>query len=53
MTDEMNEIVRVLQLTSYDEDEWDADNVTVMKKAMVSVYKVIQHQQSNYSSDRH
>ena len=24
MTDEMNEIVRVLQLTSYDEDEWDA-----------------------------
>jgi vinculin len=36
MTDEMNEIVRVLQLTSYDEDEWDEDNVTVMKKAFVS-----------------
>ncbi|XP_035220262.1 vinculin-like [Stegodyphus dumicola] len=33
MTDEINEIIRVLQLTSYDEDEWDADNLTVMKKA--------------------
>ncbi|PAV91391.1 hypothetical protein WR25_04456 isoform A [Diploscapter pachys] len=34
MTDEMNEIIRVLQLTTYDEDEWDADNVTVMRKAL-------------------
>eukprot|EP00080_Pristionchus_pacificus_P010946 PDM70966.1 deb-1 [Pristionchus pacificus] len=34
MTDEMNEIIRVLQLTTYDEDEWEADNVTVMKKAL-------------------
>uniref|UniRef100_A0A7I4YS22 Vinculin n=1 Tax=Haemonchus contortus TaxID=6289 RepID=A0A7I4YS22_HAECO len=34
MTDEMHEIIRVLQLTTYDEDEWDADNVTVMRKAM-------------------
>jgi vinculin len=33
MTDEINEIIRVLQLTTYDEDEWDADNLTVMKKA--------------------
>ncbi|XP_054721582.1 vinculin-like isoform X2 [Uloborus diversus] len=33
MTDEINEIIRVLQLTNYDEDEWDADNITVMKKA--------------------
>uniref|UniRef100_T1JBN5 Vinculin n=1 Tax=Strigamia maritima TaxID=126957 RepID=T1JBN5_STRMM len=32
MTDEINEIIRVLQLTTYDEDEWDADNLTVMKK---------------------
>lgn len=36
MMDEVNEIIRVLQLTSYDEDEWDADNLTVMKKAIVS-----------------
>lgn len=35
MTDEINEIIRVLQLTNYDEDEWDADNLTVMKKAQV------------------
>lgn len=34
MTDEINEIIRVLQLTNY-EDEWDADNLTVMKKAQV------------------
>lgn len=33
MTDEINEIIRVLQLTTYDEEEWDADNLTVMKKA--------------------
>ena len=33
MGDEINEIIRVLQLTTYDEDEWDADNLTVMKKA--------------------
>lgn len=36
MIDEMNEIIRVLQLTTYDEDEWDADNLTVMRKALVS-----------------
>ena len=35
MTDEINEIIRVLQLTNYDEDEWDVDNLTVMKKAQV------------------
>uniref|UniRef100_A0A069DWV1 Vinculin n=1 Tax=Panstrongylus megistus TaxID=65343 RepID=A0A069DWV1_9HEMI len=33
MTDELQEIIRVLQLTTYDEDEWDADNLTVLKKA--------------------
>ena len=35
MIDEMNEIIRVLQLTTYDEDEWDSDNLTVMRKALV------------------
>jgi hypothetical protein len=34
MTDELNEIIRVLQLTTYDEDEWDADNLTGMKRAL-------------------
>lgn len=37
MTDEINEIIRVLQLTTYDEDEWDADNLTCMKKAQVKL----------------
>ncbi|XP_039286096.1 vinculin isoform X3 [Nilaparvata lugens] len=37
MTDELQEIIRVLQLTTYDEDEWDADNLTVMKKAQSAI----------------
>jgi len=30
MSDELNEIIRVLQLTTYDEEEWDADQLTVI-----------------------
>lgn len=45
MTDELHEIIRVLQLTTYDEDEWDADNLTVMKKAISTI-------QSKYRSAR-
>ena len=41
MTDEMNEIIRVLQLTTYDEDEWDADNITVMRKALVCTHSML------------
>lgn len=37
MSDEINEIIRVLQLTHYDEDEWDADVLTVMKKAQNAI----------------
>jgi vinculin len=37
MTDEINEIIRVLQLTTYDEDEWEADNLTCMKKAQNAI----------------
>ncbi|GLH15861.1 Catenin alpha [Gryllus bimaculatus] len=37
MTDEINEIIRVLQLTTYDEEEWDADNITVMRKAQNAI----------------
>ena len=36
MADEIHEIIRVLQLTTYDEDEWDADDLTVMKKCQAS-----------------
>ena len=32
MSDEVSEVIRVLQLTTYDEEEWDSDNLTVMKK---------------------
>ncbi|XP_017486928.1 PREDICTED: vinculin-like [Rhagoletis zephyria] len=32
MTDEINEIIRVLQLTTYDEDEWESDDVNRIKK---------------------
>uniref|UniRef100_A0A183BPH3 Vinculin n=1 Tax=Globodera pallida TaxID=36090 RepID=A0A183BPH3_GLOPA len=41
MTDEVNEIIRVLQLTTYDEDEWDQDNVTVMRKALSAAQSLL------------
>ncbi|CAK5075420.1 unnamed protein product [Meloidogyne enterolobii] len=41
MTDEVNEIIRVLQLTAYDEDEWDQDNVTVMRKALSAAQSLL------------
>ncbi|XP_071450428.1 vinculin isoform X3 [Hetaerina americana] len=37
MTDELNEIIRVLQLTTYDEDEWEADDLTVMKRSLNAI----------------
>ena len=39
VSSEIHEIIRVLQLTTYDEDEWDADDITVMKKAQVRILK--------------
>jgi vinculin len=33
MTDEVGEIVRVLQLVTYDEDEWSGDNLQVRAHA--------------------
>lgn len=41
MTDEVNEIIRVLQLTTYDEDEWDTDNITHMKKALSAAQSLL------------
>lgn len=41
MTEEVNEIIRVLQLTTYDEDEWDSDNVTVMRKALSAAQSLL------------
>jgi vinculin len=38
MSDEVCEIVRVLQLTTYDEDEWESDAAAVMRR-----YKVLLH----------
>ncbi|XP_043266466.1 vinculin isoform X2 [Venturia canescens] len=37
ISDELNEIIRVLQLTTYDEEEWDADQLTVLKKAQSAI----------------
>uniref|UniRef100_A0A0B7APE0 Vinculin n=1 Tax=Arion vulgaris TaxID=1028688 RepID=A0A0B7APE0_9EUPU len=37
MSDEIHEIIRVLQLTTYDEDEWDVDDITIMKKAQNAI----------------
>ncbi|ODM94730.1 Vinculin [Orchesella cincta] len=37
MTDEINEIIRVLQLTTYDEEEWDADTMTGLKRALAII----------------
>lgn len=37
MSDEIHEIIRVLQLTTYDEEEWDADDLTVMKKCQNAI----------------
>jgi hypothetical protein len=39
MTDEINEIIRVLQLTTADDDDWDADNLTCVRRALVSFVK--------------
>lgn len=35
MMDEINEIIRVLQLTTYDEDEWESDDINRIKKTQV------------------
>lgn len=37
MTEEINEIIRVLQLTSYDEEQSDLDNLTVLRKLQNSI----------------
>eukprot|EP00092_Neocalanus_flemingeri_P011035 GFUD01011880.1.p1 GENE.GFUD01011880.1~~GFUD01011880.1.p1 ORF type:complete len:1019 (-),score=248.98 GFUD01011880.1:807-3710(-) len=37
MTDEVGEIIRVLQLVTYDEEEWSSDNIQVMKKTIGSI----------------
>jgi len=41
MSNEIHEIIRVLQLTTYDEEEWDADDITVMKKAQVQLQLIL------------
>lgn len=37
MCDEIQEIIRVLQLTTYDEDQSELDNLTVLKKIMNAI----------------
>ncbi|KAL5287236.1 VCL family protein [Megaselia abdita] len=38
MSDEVQEIIRVLQLTTYDEDTSELDNITVLKKICNSIH---------------
>ncbi|KAK7099446.1 vinculin-like isoform X1 [Littorina saxatilis] len=45
MSDEIHEIIRVLQLTTYDEEEWDADDLTVMKKCQNAIEGKMKHAQ--------
>ena len=37
MTDEVGEVIRVLQLVTYDEDEWSSDNIQVMRKTIANI----------------
>lgn len=32
MTEEVGEIIRVLQLVTYDEEEWSSDNIQVRRR---------------------
>ncbi|XP_065159555.1 vinculin isoform X6 [Atheta coriaria] len=41
MAEEINEIIRVLQLTSYDEEQSDLDNITVLKKLQNAIQNKI------------
>ncbi|XP_017781341.1 PREDICTED: vinculin isoform X2 [Nicrophorus vespilloides] len=41
MSEEINEIIRVLQLTSYDEEQSDLDNLTVLKKLQNAIQNKI------------
>uniref|UniRef100_A0A6G1S7H0 Vinculin n=1 Tax=Aceria tosichella TaxID=561515 RepID=A0A6G1S7H0_9ACAR len=42
MVHELNEIIRVLQLTTYDDDEWDSDSLTYMKRALGAMTSKVQ-----------
>lgn len=37
LTHEINEIIRILQLTTYDEDEWMNDEITLVKQKLVLI----------------
>ena len=37
MTDEVGEVIRVLQLVTYDEEEWSSDNIQVMKRTLANI----------------
>ena len=37
MSREIHELMRVLQLTTYDEDDWNTDDLTIMRKALSNI----------------
>ena len=44
LSDEINEMIRILQLTTYDEDEWMSDDLTIMKQKLVNICSLIKAQ---------
>jgi len=44
MSEEVGEMVRVLQLTTYDEDEWDSDNLVFLQFCYSSYFDFALHQ---------
>ena len=38
MSEEVGEMVRVLQLTTYDEDEWDSDNLVFLRLFLFLIF---------------
>ncbi|XP_030848745.1 vinculin isoform X1 [Strongylocentrotus purpuratus] len=37
MSHDVNEIIRILQLTSADDDDWSMDDLTIMKKSLLNI----------------
>ncbi|UYV84951.1 VCL [Cordylochernes scorpioides] len=43
LTEDITELVRILQLTTYDEDEWDADFMSILKKLESGIGSRLKH----------
>ncbi len=50
MSEEVGEMVRVLQLTTYDEDEWDSDNLVFLRSFYSSYFNLAQYETHSLSN---